>query len=60
METSDKVKTSLTISKELHKNIKLLAVMEDCDVSKLYEEALRDLITKRKFKTTNEDEKYSE
>ena len=60
MEKPDRVKTSLSISKELHKQIKILAVIEGKGASELYEEALRELIFKRKFRVQPEAEDYPE
>ena len=48
-EKPERTKTSLTISTELHKNIKVLAIMQERDVSEIYEEALRDLLVKYNY-----------
>lgn len=45
----DRTKTSLTISTELHKTVKMLAVLQGRDVSEIYEEALRDVLVKHNF-----------
>jgi predicted HicB family RNase H-like nuclease len=43
---TERQKTSVYISKELHKRAKILAIEQERDLSELYEEALRTIIEK--------------
>ncbi len=45
---TERQKTSVYISKELHKRAKILAVEQERDLSELYEEALQAIIEKYK------------
>ena len=56
----DRIKASLTLSRALHKEMKLLAVIEGKTLSELYEEALREFIIKRKMNSSAAMEDYPE
>ena len=56
----DRVKASLVLSKALHKEMKLLAVMEGKTLSEIYEEALREFIIRRKMNAASLVEDYPE
>ena len=55
-----RVKASLVLSKALHTEIKLLAVMEGRTLSEIYEEALREYIIRRKMNAASLAEDYPE
>ena len=56
----DRVKASLVVSKALHKEMKLLAVMDGKTLSEIYEEALREYIIRRKMNSAAMVEDYPE
>lgn len=59
-EAAERIKTSVSIARALHKEMKVLAATDGKSVSELYEAALRQFILMRKLKTSTVLEDYPE